>query len=277
MNHSVREKGSELRKEICLNLMGYDDLKEKVHCAFACLFADRAISYRTDPGFEHEMVQLCACQKMARSKTGSASVMLFLDTESGFRDVVFGTSAYGLGEMVKMGDPATVSCTEDDAGYFGEHPDVGLEIMLKVGNFATAVSFGQLPNLGVSFTRLEFSITNAIGLRPMALLNYDTLDAEKKALADHRMWRYSSPKVLYINQVAEGVASLDASVYSKRISMRLSDFKTNGYKSLVVGEQYEPDEENSMFGFRCCSRYADQFFEECFGMEGEMDMRNVGS
>ena len=129
--------------------------------------------------------------------------------------------------------------------------------------------------MGVSFTRLEFSINNAIGLRPMALLNYDTLDAEKKAQADHRMWRYSSPKVLYINQVAEGVASLDASVYSKRIIVRLSDIQTNGHNSLVVGEQYEPDEENSIFGFRCCGRYADQFFKECFGMEGDMDMGNL--
>ena len=70
--------------------------------------------------------------------------MFFLDTESGFRDVVFGTSAQGRGEMVKMGEPVTVSCTEDETSYFGELPEVGLEIIMKVGNFETAVSFGQL-------------------------------------------------------------------------------------------------------------------------------------
>ena len=92
------------QQETYLNVMGYADMKEKVHLVFASLFTDRAISYRHDRGFEHEKVQLCAtCQKMVRSETGSAGVMFSLDTESGFRDVVFVTSAYGLGETVVGG------------------------------------------------------------------------------------------------------------------------------------------------------------------------------
>merc|ERR1712050_661146 len=83
---------------------GYDELKAKVHLVFASLFTDRAISYRHDRGFEHSKVQLCAtCQKMVRSETGAAGVMFSLDTESGFKDVVFVTSAYGLGETVVGG------------------------------------------------------------------------------------------------------------------------------------------------------------------------------
>merc|ERR1719494_813960 len=92
------------QQETYLNVMGYDDLKQKVHLVFASLFTDRAISYRHDRGFEHEKVQLCAtCQKMVRSETGAAGVMFSLDTESGFDKVVFVTSAYGLGETVVGG------------------------------------------------------------------------------------------------------------------------------------------------------------------------------
>merc|ERR1719150_3706083 len=92
------------QQETYLNVMGYQDMKEKVHLVFASLFTDRAISYRHDRGFEPSKVQLCAtCQKMVRSETGAAGVMFSLDTESGFRDVVFVTSAWGLGETVVGG------------------------------------------------------------------------------------------------------------------------------------------------------------------------------
>merc|ERR1719162_2451730 len=92
------------QQETYLNVSGYGNLKEKVHQCFASLFTDRAISYRHDKGFDHRKVQLCAtCQKMVRSETGAAGVMFSLDTESGFTDIVFVTSAYGLGETVVGG------------------------------------------------------------------------------------------------------------------------------------------------------------------------------
>ena len=70
----------------------------------------------------------------------------------------------------------------------------------------------------------------------------------------------------YVQKIVLGVATLAASVYPKRILVRLSDFTSYGHKSLIGGEQYEPDEENPMIGFRGCGRYADPFFEECFAM-----------
>ena len=78
---------------------------------------------------------------------------------------------------------------------------------------------------------------------PKALLNYDTLDAETKALVDAKMKGYGSPKEFYVQKIVEGVATLAASVYPKRIIVRLSDFNSNKYKSLVGSEQHEPDEE----------------------------------
>merc|ERR1712224_1164144 len=109
------------------------------------------------------------------------------------------------------------------------------------------------------------------------------MDAETKSLIDARMKGYNSPKEFYVNKIVEGVATLASSVYSKRIIVRLSDFKSNEYKSLIGGEKYEPDEENPMIGFRGCGRYTDPFFEECFAMElaaikkvrGEMVFKNV--
>merc|ERR1719242_1807412 len=200
-------------------------------------------------------------------------------------------------DMLSAGDDVTVCCAEGDVGKIfsgelkfrketediGELPELGFKIMMNVGNPAAAFQFAQIPNAGIGRARLEFVINNAIGIHPKALFNYDTLDADTKALVDAKMRGYSSPQDFYIQKIAEGVATLAASVYPKRIIVRLSDFKSNEYKSLIGGEQYEPDEENPMIGFRGCGRYTDPFFEECFAMEldaikkvrGEMGLTNV--
>jgi len=200
-------------------------------------------------------------------------------------------------DKLATGDEVTVSCAEGDTGFIysglkefqrteqdlGTMPEIPMKIMMNVGNPESAFAFGQLPNAGIGLARLEFVINNAIGVHPKALLAYDTLDADTKSLVDEKMKGYASPKEFYINKIAEGVATLACSVYPKRIIVRLSDFKSNEYKSLIGGEQYEPDEENPMIGFRGCGRYTDPFFEECFAMEleaikkvrGEMGLKNV--
>lgn len=92
------------QQETFLNIEGIDAVKHAVHEVFASLFNDRAISYRVHQGYAHENVALSAgIQRMVRSETGSAGVMFTLDTESGFNDVVFVTSSYGLGETVVQG------------------------------------------------------------------------------------------------------------------------------------------------------------------------------
>ncbi|MFP6776362.1 MAG: phosphoenolpyruvate synthase, partial [PS1 clade bacterium] len=92
------------QQETYLNVSGIDNILESIKMVFASLYNDRAISYRVHQGFEHEMVSLSAgVQQMIRSDIGSSGVMFTLDTESGFRDVVFITSAYGLGETVVQG------------------------------------------------------------------------------------------------------------------------------------------------------------------------------
>ena len=92
------------QQETFLNVSGLKSIKESIHEVFASLFNDRAIAYREHQGFEHSLVALSAgVQKMIRSDIGASGVMFTLDTESGFRDAVFVTASYGLGEMVVQG------------------------------------------------------------------------------------------------------------------------------------------------------------------------------
>ncbi len=92
------------QQETFLNIRGLDNVIDAMHQVFASLFNDRAIAYRVHQGFEHSLVALSAgIQTMVRSDVGSAGVMFTLDTESGFRDAVFITASYGLGETVVQG------------------------------------------------------------------------------------------------------------------------------------------------------------------------------
>ncbi len=92
------------QQETYLNVRSLDDVKRRIKDVFASLYNDRAIAYRVHHGFEHEQVALSAgVQRMVRSDIGASGVMFTLDTESGFRDVVFITASYGLGELVVQG------------------------------------------------------------------------------------------------------------------------------------------------------------------------------
>ncbi len=92
------------QQETFLNVVGLEQVTKKIREVFASLFNDRAISYRVHQGYDHHAVALSAgVQRMVRSDIGASGVMFTLDTESGFRDVVFITSSYGLGEMVVQG------------------------------------------------------------------------------------------------------------------------------------------------------------------------------
>ncbi len=92
------------QQETFLNVQGYDAVLVAVKHVFASLFNDRAISYRVHQGYDHRGVALSAgVQRMVRSDLASSGVMFSIDTESGFDQVVFITSAWGLGEMVVQG------------------------------------------------------------------------------------------------------------------------------------------------------------------------------
>ena len=488
------------QQESYLNVVGIDDVLEKIHLVFASLYNDRAISYRVHKGFAHADVAISAgVQRMVRSDKGSAGVMFTIDTESGFKDVVFITSAYGLGETVvqgavnpdefyvfkptlaaghdaiisrrigskllrmefdekresgeavrtvevpvsernryslsddevnelaryamiiedhyqrpmdiewgrdgidgkiyilqarpetvksqlgnndvqeryklkatgevlvtgraigqkigagkvrlvgdasemhhvqagdvlvtdmtdpnwepvmklasaivtnrggrtchaaiiarelgipavvgctdatdvlKDGQEVTVSCAEGDEGRiydglleteieevsWGEMPEIGMKVMMNVGNPQLAFDFAQIPNDGVGLARLEFIINNNIAIHPKAVLDYPNVDAGLKKAVESAARGYASPRAFFVEKLAEGVATLAAAFYPKTVIVRMSDFKSNEYRKLVGGSRYEPEEENPMLGFRGAARYISEEFQECFRMECE--------
>ncbi len=128
------------QQETFLNVVGIDDVLQKIREVFASLYNDRAISYRVHKGFAHEHVALSAgIQRMVRSDKGAAGVMFTLDTESGFSDVVFITSSYGLGETVVQG-----AVNPDE--FYVHKP------MLRAGNRAVIRR-----NLGSKLLQMEFT------------------------------------------------------------------------------------------------------------------------
>jgi pyruvate,water dikinase len=153
-------------------------------------------------------------------------------------------------------------------------PAIPVKIAMNVGNPQLAFDFAQLPNDGVGLARLEFIISNTIGVHPKACLEFDTLPGELKAQVARQARGYENPVRFYVDKIAEGVATIAAAFWPKKVIVRLSDFKSNEYRNLIGGARYEPTEENPMLGFRGASRYIAKSFRDCFRLECEA-MRHV--
>src|SRR3546814_17502496 len=119
-------------------------------------------------------------------------------------------------------------------------PEAPLKIMMNVANPERAFDFGQLPNAGIGLARLEMIIASHIGVHPKALLEYAKQDAETKAKIDERIAGYAGPVEFYVDRLAEGIATIAASVYPKPWIVRMSDFKSNESANLHGGSRYEP-------------------------------------
>jgi len=174
-----------------------------------------------------------------------------------------------------------VSCAEGDTGiiYSGKldfdittndlekMPELPFKIMMNVGNPDRAFDFQAYPNAGVGLARLEFIINRMIGVHPKALLHFDDLPRDVRTSVERRIAGYDSPVDFYVKKLVEGISTIGAAFYPKKVIVRMSDFKSNEYAHLVGGSLYEPDEENPMLGFRGASRYIADSFRECFELE----------
>ncbi len=138
---------------------------------------------------------------------------------------------------------------------------------MNVGNPQLAFSFQRLPNAGVGLARLEFIISAMIGVHPRACLDYPNLPGDLKREVEEKSRGYTSPAHFYREKLTEGIATLAAAFWPKKVIVRLSDFKSNEYTNLIGGKQYEPHEENPMLGFRGAARYISSSFKECFELE----------
>src|SRR5699024_1106728 len=134
-------------------------------------------------------------------------------------------------------------------------PDVGVKIMMNVGNPDRAFDFASTPNRGVGLARLEFIINRMIGIHPRALLEFDDQPSKLQHTIKQHNAGYPDPVSFYVDRLAEGISTIAAAFYPNPVIVRLSDFKSNEYANLIGGERYEPHEENPMLGWRGASRY----------------------
>ncbi|MEO8491261.1 phosphoenolpyruvate synthase [Pseudomonas sp.] len=252
---------------------------------------DVLVSDMTDPDWEPVMKRASAIVTNRGGRTCHAAIIA---RELGIPAVVGCGNAT---QLLKDGQGVTVSCAEGDTGFIFEGelgfdikqnsvdamPDLPFKIMMNVGNPDRAFDFAQLPNAGVGLARLEFIINRMIGVHPKALLNYDGLPLEIKESVDKRIAGYNDPVGFYVEKLVEGISTLAAAFYPKKVIVRLSDFKSNEYANLIGGKLYEPEEENPMLGFRGASRYISESFRDCFELEcralkrvrNEMGLTNV--
>ncbi|HBO2126440.1 TPA: phosphoenolpyruvate synthase [Pseudomonas aeruginosa] len=252
---------------------------------------DVLVSDMTDPDWEPVMKRASAIVTNRGGRTCHAAIIA---RELGIPAVVGCGNAT---QILQDGQGVTVSCAEGDTGFIFEGelgfdvrknsvdamPDLPFKIMMNVGNPDRAFDFAQLPNEGVGLARLEFIINRMIGVHPKALLNFAGLPADIKESVEKRIAGYPDPVGFYVEKLVEGISTLAAAFWPKKVIVRLSDFKSNEYANLIGGKLYEPEEENPMLGFRGASRYISESFRDCFELEcralkkvrNEMGLTNV--
>ncbi|QFI36629.1 phosphoenolpyruvate synthase [Moritella marina ATCC 15381] len=238
---------------------------------------DVLVTDMTDPDWEPIMKRASAIVTNRGGRTCHAAIIA---REMGIPAVVGCGNAT---DLIVNGQELTVSCAEGDTGFIYEGilpfretsskvdnlPEIPVKVMMNVGNPDRAFDFAALPNEGVGLARLEFIINRMIGIHPKALLNFDKQSPELQAEINEMIAGYESPVEFYIAKLQEGISTLAAAFYPKKVIVRMSDFKSNEYANLVGGEFFEPEEENPMLGFRGASRYISEDFRDCFALETE--------
>ncbi len=184
-------------------------------------------------------------------------------------------------DTIKEGEKVTVCCAEGETGHVydgllnyrvekivaNDLPKLPVNLCLNLGNPEKAFTYQALPNDGIGLARLEFIISNMIGIHPNAILAIDTLSEDLQQAILKKTAAYASPVEFYIEKLREGISMIAAAFYPKPVIFRFSDFKTNEYANLLGGKTFEPVEENPMLGFRGASRYVDDRFRDCFELE----------
>lgn len=232
----------------------------------------------TDPDWEPIMRIAGAIITEQGGKTSHAAIV---SRELGIPCIVGAAKARAL---LKSGQPVTASCAEGEIGfvYQGLLPfevekleikqldETKTKIMMNVGDPESAFTLAAIPNNGVGLAREEFIYTNFIKIHPLALVNFDKLtDKDVKQKIQELTHGYKDKVQYAIDKLAEGIAFITAPFYPNDVIVRLSDFKTNEYATLVGGADYEPKEENPMIGWRGASRYYDEKFKPAFKIECE--------
>jgi pyruvate,water dikinase len=237
---------------------------------------DILVADTTNPDWEPIMKKASAVVTNRGSRTCHAAIVA---REIGVPAVV------GCGDatmVLKDDQSVTVSCAQGDEGYIyeGEIPyfvktvdikelkSTKTKLFVNVGNPAEAFNFAKMPNDGVGLARMEFIMNNSIAAHPMALVDmYKGKSVKDEDKIRSFMMPYTDTKEFFIHKLSEGIGMIAAAFYPKPVIIRTSDFKSNEYRNMLGGLEYEAEEENPMIGFRGASRYYDDSYREAFVWE----------
>jgi len=233
------------------------------------------IADTTTPDWEPVMKTATA---IVTNKGGRTCHAAIVSRELGIPAIV---GAGNATEVLETGREITVSCAEGEDGlvYNGIlpfHKDTlslkdlkrpKTEIMMNLGNPEEAFAFSMIPNDGIGLARLEFIVTSYIKIHPMALVHPEKVKDLKVLREIEKLTRGYDKEDYFVEQLAQGVGTITAAFYPKPVVVRMSDFKTNEYASLLGGSYFEMVENNPMIGFRGASRYFDERYREGFALE----------
>ena len=240
------------------------------------------IADTTTPDWEPVMKTAAA---IVTNKGGRTCHAAIVSRELGIPAVV---GAGNATEVLETGREITVSCAEGEDGLVYDgilpfHKDTlslkdlkrpKTEIMMNLGNPEEAFAFSMIPNDGIGLARLEFIITSYIKIHPMALVHPEKVKDPKVLREIEQLTGGYNKEEYFVERLAQGVGTIVAAFYPKPVVVRMSDFKTNEYASLLGGIYFEMVENNPMIGFRGASRYFDERYREGFALECRA-MKNV--
>ncbi|WP_454747550.1 phosphoenolpyruvate synthase [Ciceribacter selenitireducens] len=234
------------------------------------------VTQTTDPDWVPIMKRAAAIVTDHGGRTSHAAIV---SRELGLPAVV-GTG--NATEILHTGQDVTISCAEGDEGFIYQDiadfsveeldvtdlPETKTKVMLNLANPGSAFRWWRLPADGIGLARMEFVVSNAIRVHPMALVHFDRLKDEKaKAEIATLTAGYGNKPDYFVDKLALGLGRLAAAVHPKPVIVRMSDFKTNEYAGLIGGAEFEPAEENPMIGFRGASRYYSPRYRNGFALE----------
>ena len=230
----------------------------------------------TDPDWEPIMKRAGGIVTNRGGRTCHAAIV---SREIGITAIV---GATGATEALQTGQQVTLDCSSGEVGTIYEGvldfevhkiqvdtlPQVSTQIMMNVGNPSMALGAAMLPNDGVGLARMEFIIASAIKVHPMALVHPELVTQQVDIdLLEEITHGYEDKKQFFVDTLAHEAGTIAAAFFPKPVILRMSDFKSNEYRSLACGSYFEPEEENPMLGFRGASRYTHENYKEAFALE----------
>ncbi len=237
---------------------------------------DVIVTSMTDPDWVPAMKRAAGIITERGGRTCHAAIV---SRELGIPAIV---GALGAMKKLKTGQEVTIDCNHSSNGFVYDGkipfeveeielktiPKLPIDLMVNIAVPDSAFRTSELPVQGVGLARLEFIITNAIQVHPMALLQPEKV-ADKKIIEkiNQLTAAYPSKKDFFIDSLAQGIAMIGAAFHPRPVIVRLSDFKTNEYRNLIGGPFFEPEEENPMIGFRGASRYYNKLYKDAFVLE----------